>query len=291
MLFLQFVQYSSSFVGTPKNEIPGAALELCQLNIKQFSPEILKFSTKQEDNPFTLNCYRVPRTFVFIFHAGSRRLVSNNFQNSSYKEKTAGSAHISRLSFRFLWLWLEHILQNSNKHLIFRILWNKLLVHFDDSLDWKPVGWWFVLKINWLILCEWTIGINWVTRNEKFSIWYKLQISTRNCSRKSIQSFYFIFYTKHCFNIKKLSIFIWKKSHADTEMPIRLLSLLVFKQLKIIYKRYPVLIVWPAQCSELLEKLSFQVIIEKRISGLPRFESRQYWIQAVLGDIQVADSR
>ena len=50
MLFLQFLycSYPSSFVGTPKNEIPGAALELCQLKIKQFSPDILKFSTKRE---------------------------------------------------------------------------------------------------------------------------------------------------------------------------------------------------------------------------------------------------
>ena len=102
MLFLQFVQYSSSFVGTPKNENPGAALELCQLKIKQFSPEILKFSTKYDDNPFTLNCYMVPCTFLFIFHAGLRRLGSNNFGNSSYKEKTAGSSRVSRLSFRFL---------------------------------------------------------------------------------------------------------------------------------------------------------------------------------------------
>ena len=101
MLFLQFVQYLSSFVGTPKIEIPGAALELCQLKIKQFSPGILKFSTKHEDNPFTLNCFMVPRTFLFIFHAGSRRLGSNNFRNSSYKEETAGSARVSRLSFRF----------------------------------------------------------------------------------------------------------------------------------------------------------------------------------------------
>ena len=102
MLFLQFVQYSSPFAGTPKNEIPGAALELCQLKIKQSSPEILKFSTKHEDNPFTLNCYMVPHTFLIIFRAGSRRLGSNNYRNSSYKEKTAGSARISRLSFRFL---------------------------------------------------------------------------------------------------------------------------------------------------------------------------------------------
>ena len=102
MLFLQFVQYSSFFVGTPKNEILGTALELCQPEIKQFSPEIPKFSTKHKDNPFTLNCYMVPRTFIFVFHAGSRRLGSNNFRNSSYKEKMAGSADVSRLSFCFL---------------------------------------------------------------------------------------------------------------------------------------------------------------------------------------------
>ena len=101
MLFLQFLQYSSSFVDTPKNEIPGAALELCQLKIKQFPPEIFKLSTKHEDNPVTLNCYMVPHTFLFIFQTGSRRLGSNNFWNSSYK-KTAGSARVSRLSFRFL---------------------------------------------------------------------------------------------------------------------------------------------------------------------------------------------
>ena len=81
MLFLQFILYSSSFVGTLKNEIPGAALEL-----KQFSPDILKFSTKHEDNPFTLNCFMVPRTFLFMFHAGSRRMGSHNFRNSSYKK-------------------------------------------------------------------------------------------------------------------------------------------------------------------------------------------------------------
>ena len=125
MLFLQFVQYSSSFVGTPKNEIPGAALELCQLKLKQFSPDILKFSTKHEDNPFTLNCFMVPRTFLFIFHAGSRRLGSNNFRNSSFKEKTAGSVRVSRLSFRFLWLWLYRlkvyllsVVSNSHSYII-----------------------------------------------------------------------------------------------------------------------------------------------------------------------------
>ena len=72
MLFLQFMLYSSSFVGTLiKNEIPEAAMELCQLKIKQLSPDILKFRTKREDNqdyPFTLNCSVVPRSFLFIFH-------------------------------------------------------------------------------------------------------------------------------------------------------------------------------------------------------------------------------
>ena len=107
MLFLQFVLYSSSFVGTLKNEIPGAALELWQLKIEQFSPGILKFSTKHKGNPLTLNFLKVSRTFLFIFYAGSRGLGSKNFRNSSYREKTAGSARVSRLSSRFLWLWLQ----------------------------------------------------------------------------------------------------------------------------------------------------------------------------------------
>ena len=44
----------------------------------------------------------VPRTFLFIFHAGSRRLDSNNFWNSSYKEKTAGSAGFHCVKNHFL---------------------------------------------------------------------------------------------------------------------------------------------------------------------------------------------
>ena len=102
MLFVQFVQYLSSYVGTLKNEIPGAALELCLLKIKQLSPNILKLSTKHEDSPFTLNCYMILRTFLFIFHPGSRRLDSNNFRKSSYKKTPAGSARVFRFSFRFL---------------------------------------------------------------------------------------------------------------------------------------------------------------------------------------------
>ena len=105
MLFFQLMLYSSSFVGAIKNEIPEAALELCQLKIKQLSPDILKFRTKHEDNPFTFNCSVVSCSFLFVFHSVSRRLGSNDSRNSSYKEKTAGSARVSRLSFRFLWLW------------------------------------------------------------------------------------------------------------------------------------------------------------------------------------------
>ena len=69
-LFLLLILYSSSFAVTLKNEIPGTALEQCQLKINQFSPDILKFSTHHRDKPFTLNSYMVPRTFLFIFHAG-----------------------------------------------------------------------------------------------------------------------------------------------------------------------------------------------------------------------------
>ena len=57
------------------------------VKVKQFSLDILKFSTKHENNLFTLNCFVIPHTFLFIFHAGLRRLGSNSFRISSYKEK------------------------------------------------------------------------------------------------------------------------------------------------------------------------------------------------------------
>ena len=41
----------------------------------------------------------IPHIFLLIFHAGQRRLDSNSFRNSSYKEKTAGFARVSRLPF------------------------------------------------------------------------------------------------------------------------------------------------------------------------------------------------
>ena len=86
---------------------PRSCPELCQLKIEHFSPDVLKFNTKHEDNSFTLNFSTVPRTFLFIFHASLRGRVYNNFWNSNYKQKTAGSARFSRLSFCFLWLWLN----------------------------------------------------------------------------------------------------------------------------------------------------------------------------------------
>ena len=105
MLFLQTELYSASFVDTLKNEIPGAALELWQLKIEQFSPGILKFSTKHKGNPLIFNFSKVSRTFLFIFHAGSHGLSSKNFWNSSYRYETAGSARVFRLFFCFSWLW------------------------------------------------------------------------------------------------------------------------------------------------------------------------------------------
>ena len=131
MLFLQFMLYSSSFVSIPiKNVVPEASLELCQLKIKQLSPYILKFRTKHEDaqeNPFILNCSVVPCSFLFIFQTGSRGLGSNNFWNPSYKEKTTGSSHVSRLSFRFLWLCF--CIQN-----LYKIFVYKMYMTFDKLL-------------------------------------------------------------------------------------------------------------------------------------------------------------
>ena len=61
-------------------------------------PPILKFGIKHVVKPLTLDCYA---PFILIFHAGLRGLGSNNFGNSSYKEKTAGSARVFRVSSRY----------------------------------------------------------------------------------------------------------------------------------------------------------------------------------------------
>ena len=50
-----------------KAKIPETALELCQLKIKQLSPDILKFRTKHEDNPFYFNLFcGFPQLFVHV---------------------------------------------------------------------------------------------------------------------------------------------------------------------------------------------------------------------------------
>ena len=67
--------------------MPGAALELCQLKLKQFSPDISKLSIKHKDNSFTLNCFMVPPTCLFIFDAGSHRLGSIIFGTQVIKKK------------------------------------------------------------------------------------------------------------------------------------------------------------------------------------------------------------
>ena len=137
MLFLQFILHSSSFVGTLKNEIPGAALGLCQLKIKQFSPDILKWSTKHEDNPFTLNCFMVPPTFLFIFHAGSRRLGSNIFRNSIYK-KPGRFGPCFQTIFLFLMTMLPLMLPNLiiNESKIEREVSHKFsAVIFDENIS------------------------------------------------------------------------------------------------------------------------------------------------------------
>ena len=101
MLILQFILYFSSFDGTLKNEISGTALERYQLKTKQFSSDILKFSTKCKDNSFTLNCSIVSSTFLFIFYAGSHRLGSNNFWHSSYKQKNDRLGPCFKIIFPF----------------------------------------------------------------------------------------------------------------------------------------------------------------------------------------------
>ena len=51
---------------------------------------------------FDFNLLKLHVLFMLIFHAGLRGVGSKNFQNSSYKENTAGWSRVSRLSFRLL---------------------------------------------------------------------------------------------------------------------------------------------------------------------------------------------
>ena len=72
MLFLQFVQYSLSFAGTPKNEIPGAALGLCQLKIKQLG-SLSRHSQIQHKARWKSFCFK-------LFYGSSHFFVYNIMQ-------------------------------------------------------------------------------------------------------------------------------------------------------------------------------------------------------------------
>ena len=61
--------------------------------------------------------------FILIFHLGFRGMGSNNFRNSRYKEKTAGLTRVSRLPFRFLWLWYNLIEYGGNYSKTIGSLW------------------------------------------------------------------------------------------------------------------------------------------------------------------------
>ena len=51
---------------------------------------------------FIVFCRMVPRTFLFIFNADSRRLGSNNFRNSSDKDKTAVFPYYLSISYTIM---------------------------------------------------------------------------------------------------------------------------------------------------------------------------------------------
>ena len=50
----------------------------------------------------------VPRTFLFIFHAGSHRLDSNSFGTQVIKKKLLFWPVVSELSFCSLWFWSDN---------------------------------------------------------------------------------------------------------------------------------------------------------------------------------------
>ena len=99
---------------------------------------------------------KIPALFILIFYAGLHELGSNNFRNSSCKEKTADSACVSRPSFRFLWLW-SHI--RKPKWVFENILLRNGLfccsvafVKFNSFISWKVFSTEVRLKLmNYLI--------------------------------------------------------------------------------------------------------------------------------------------
>ena len=79
--------YFSSVYCIRHSFFAGAALEPCELKINQFSPPILKFSTKLKDNPFNLNCSMVPCTFCLYFMQARIDWVLISFGTQIIKKK------------------------------------------------------------------------------------------------------------------------------------------------------------------------------------------------------------
>ena len=132
-------------------EIPAAALEPCQLKIKQFSLDILKFHPKHKDNPFTLNCSMVPRTFCLCFMQARWVLIIFRTQ-----EKTTVSARVSRLIFPFFMTmiaWRCHGISRVYFYFLFRTSVKK---YYMDERDLRHCCGIFsekvILKITWLQL-------------------------------------------------------------------------------------------------------------------------------------------
>ena len=85
----------------------------------------------------------VRRTFLLIFHAGWRRLGSDNFRNSSYKEERSVLTRVSRLSFRYdpfstnvpltdkpgSWFLLAKLLKNTCGRVTFQVKMQVNKVH------------------------------------------------------------------------------------------------------------------------------------------------------------------
>ena len=85
--------------------------------------------------------------FMLIFHAGLRGLGSNNFRNSSYKETTAGSTCVSRLSFHFLWLWFHNLMMMHAKWLMCHAINQgigtiKTFTKYKKCYCWLRSPWW-----------------------------------------------------------------------------------------------------------------------------------------------------
>ena len=87
MLILQFVLYLSFFVGTLKNEIPGAPLKQRQLKIEQFLPGILKFSTKHGITFWLNTVLKFPALFYFCFMQARVEWVVRIFRTQVIKKK------------------------------------------------------------------------------------------------------------------------------------------------------------------------------------------------------------